>query len=83
MPSLRKELEIVRAAQKLLGAFNISGGSARQGGGGGGSQIIQISLPSLPKYTKRRQNGQFPALIILKITENSVFYFKVLNKIYS
>jgi hypothetical protein len=28
------------------------------------------------------KNSQFPALIILKITENAVFYFKVLNKIY-
>jgi hypothetical protein len=32
-----KELETVKAAQKLLGALTIGGGSAREGVGGGGS----------------------------------------------
>jgi hypothetical protein len=32
-----KELESMRAAQKLLGVPNIGGGSARAGGGGGKS----------------------------------------------
>jgi hypothetical protein len=32
----KKELEAVRAAQKLLGAPTIGRGSARAGGGGGG-----------------------------------------------
>jgi hypothetical protein len=37
-----KELETVRAAQKLLGVPTIGGGSAQAGGGGGGSQRSQI-----------------------------------------
>jgi hypothetical protein len=65
----------MRAAQELLGALTIGGGSARPGGGGGGSQS-QIILPSRPECPKT-------ALIDLKITKNVFFYVKVLYKIYS
>jgi hypothetical protein len=42
MPSLKRAREM-RAAQKLLGAPTIGGGSAWAGGGSGGSQRSQIS----------------------------------------
>jgi hypothetical protein len=64
-----KELDTVRAAQKLLGALTIGRGSARTGGGGGGSQRSQIR--------------PFPALLGLEIAKNAIFHTKVLNKIYS
>jgi hypothetical protein len=62
----------MRVDQELLGALTISGGSAWPGGGGGGSQS-QISLPSHTECTKIAQNGQFPALIDLKIVKNAIF----------
>jgi hypothetical protein len=68
----------MRVAQEQLG-----GASARPGGGGGGSQRSQINLQSRPEYRKRHKNGRFPALIDLKNAKNAVFYFKILNKIYS
>jgi hypothetical protein len=73
----------VRAAPELLGAPTIRGGSALPGVGGGGSHRSQISLPSRPECTKRRKNSQFSAIIDFKNTENSVFYLKILLKIYS
>jgi hypothetical protein len=63
-------------AQELFGAPTIGGGSARPGGGGGGSQRSHISLPSRPEC-------MFTSLINLKIAKNTIFYLKVLNKIYS
>ncbi len=48
----QKELETARAAQELLGAPTIGGGSDQPGGSGGGSQRRQINLPSRPEYTK-------------------------------
>jgi hypothetical protein len=38
--------------------------------------------PSHPECTKMAKNRLFPIRIDLKITENAVFYLKVLNKIY-
>jgi hypothetical protein len=54
--------------------------SAQAGGGGGGSQK---SPPSRPKLQKQHQSCLLSTLIDLKITENGIFYLKVLNKIYS
>ncbi len=48
-PSLRKSLETMRAAQKLLGAPTIGGGRAWAGGGTGGSQRNQIRLHAAQK----------------------------------
>jgi hypothetical protein len=46
----------MRAAQELLGARTIGGGSVRPGAGGGGSQRSQISLPSRTEYMKTVAN---------------------------
>ncbi len=73
----------MRAAQELLGVPTIVVGSAQPGGGGGGSQRSQISQPSTQNVQKWRQNGQFIVVNDLKNAENAVFYFTVLNKIYS
>ncbi len=48
MPSLKKKLETVRAAQKLLGAPTIGGGSACAEGDGGESQRSQY-VPMVPE----------------------------------
>jgi hypothetical protein len=66
----------VRAAQELLGAPAIGGGSAQPESGGGGSQKSQISLPSRLECTKTAQNRQFKALIDLKTAENAFFLLK-------
>jgi hypothetical protein len=71
----------VQAAPELLGALTTGVGSARPGGGGGESYRSQITLQSRPKYTKTANNGRFHELFSLKIAENAVFRFKVLNKI--
>jgi hypothetical protein len=76
-----KELETM-SAQKLLGAPNIGGSSARAGGDDGGSQRSPMR-PSCPECTKTAKNGRFPALIDLKIAKKAMFYLKELNKIYS
>ncbi len=49
-----KELETMRAAQKLLGEPTIGRGSARAGGGGGGSQQSQIR----PHAARNVWNGE-------------------------
>jgi hypothetical protein len=72
----------MRAAQELLGVPTIGGRSARPEAGGGGSHRSQISLPSHLKHTKKAQKCPVSCPIDLKITENGVFYLKVLNKIY-
>jgi hypothetical protein len=59
----KKELEIARAAQELLGAPTISDGSARPGGGGVGSQRRQISPPAARNVQKQCRNGRFPRTI--------------------
>ncbi len=50
----------MRAAQELLGAPTIGGGSAWPGDGGGGSQRRQISLPSRLECTKRVEKLVIP-----------------------
>jgi hypothetical protein len=73
----------VKAAQKLVGAPTIGGGSARAGGSGGGRLRRQIS----PQLAENHKNGmeirRFLALIALKIAEKTVFRSIVLNIIYS
>jgi hypothetical protein len=73
----------VKAAQKLVGAPTIRGGSARAGGGGGGRLRRQIS----PQLAENHKNGmeirRFHALFALKIAKKTVFRSKVLNKVYS
>jgi hypothetical protein len=43
----------------------------------------QISPQAGQNTKKDTKNGKFPALFLLKITENAVFCSKVLNKTYS
>jgi hypothetical protein len=71
----------VKAAQKLLGAPTIVGGSAQAGGGGGGRR--QLSPEPAENHTNGTKNGWFPALFGLKITKNALFGSKVLCKIHS
>jgi hypothetical protein len=59
----------VRAAQKLLGVPTFGGGSDGAKGGGGGSQRSQIRSQATRNVRKRQKNGQFPALIDLKIAK--------------
>jgi hypothetical protein len=73
----------MRAAQELLGALTIGGGSARPGGGSGGSHRSQISLPSHPECMKTAQKRLFSPTYWFKNAVNTVFYLKVLNKMYS
>jgi hypothetical protein len=68
-----EQLETVGAAQELLGALTICGGSAWPVGGDGGSQRSQISLPSHLECTKTKPKWPVPALIDLKIAINAVF----------
>ncbi len=69
----------MKAAQKLLDALIIGGGSVWAGSGGGGSLKKAIKLSSQLKYTKTApKNGWFPALIDLKIAEKAISHPKVL-----
>jgi hypothetical protein len=49
-----------------------------------GPGVVTNKPSNLPgMYKNSAKNGWFPALTAFKITENAVFYLKVLNKIYS
>jgi hypothetical protein len=78
-------LHLERASDREGGSSTVwcadywQGGSARPEGGGGGSQRSQKSLLSHPECTKRCKNGQFNTLIDFKISENVVFYLKVIK----
>jgi hypothetical protein len=78
-----KELETVKAAQKLLGARTIGVGSARAEGGGGESWRRQINPQPAEMHKNGAENCRFCAHFGLKTAENSIFPLKVLNKIYS
>ncbi len=43
--------------------------------------VKEVNKPS--KLPWMYENGRFPALFALKIDENAIFHFKVLNKIFS
>ncbi len=62
----------MRAAPELLGAPTIGGGSAQPGCGGGGSQKSQKAFQAA-NVQKQRRNGQFPALIDLKMPKTLFF----------
>jgi hypothetical protein len=78
----KKELETARVTPELLDAPTIGGGNAQPGGDGGGNQRSLISLPSRPGCTKTAPKRPVPSLIDLKNDENTIFYLKVLIKIY-
>jgi hypothetical protein len=79
-----KELETVRAAQKLLATPTIGGGECLGRGWWWWRKSKELNTPpSCPECMKTAKNGWFPALIDLKIAKDAVFYLKVLNKIYS
>jgi hypothetical protein len=63
----------LRAAQELLGAPTIGGGSAHPGGGGGGRLRSQINLPSRLVCTKMLPKRPVSLIIDLKITKNAIF----------
>jgi hypothetical protein len=44
--------------------------------------VKQVSMPP-GIYKNNTKNRLFPAVVDIKITENAVFYSKILNKIYS
>jgi hypothetical protein len=71
----------VRAA-KLLDAPTIVGGCP--GRGWWWRELKESNKPSTPPviYKNGTKNGQFPALLDIKIAKRPVFYSKVLNKIY-
>jgi hypothetical protein len=60
-----KELETVRAVQKLLGAPTIGGGSV-QAEGGGGSQRSQIRQHAARNTRKWQKKGSFPHFLASK-----------------
>jgi hypothetical protein len=70
----------MRAVPELLGAPTIGGGSARPWGGGGD---VIYTFTAVRNSQKRQKNRRFRARFCLKIAENAVFCYKVLNKIYS
>ncbi len=73
-----------RAAQELLGAQTIDGWSAQPGGGGrdggGGVKKVKYAFKATRNVREQCQRGQFPTLFAQKITENAVFYLKVLPR---
>jgi hypothetical protein len=73
----------VKAAQELLGAPTIAGGSALAGGSGGGSLRRQISPQPAKIYKNGAEKRAVSSTFWLKHQENTVFRSKVLNKIYS
>jgi hypothetical protein len=72
----------VRAAQILLGAPTIGGGSAWAGGDGGGVKGVKYA-PKLPRMYENGKNRVVSRIFGLKITENAIFNSKVVNKKYS
>jgi hypothetical protein len=78
----QKELESVRAAQKLLGVPNIGGGECPSRRWRWREFKESNKPPPAKKIQNSAKNGQFPALIDLKIAENTVFYSEILKKIY-
>jgi hypothetical protein len=71
-----KELETVKAAQKLLGAPTIGGVSAWSGG----CWWRELKVANQPEeITKNRaKNGQFPTLSVLKLLKTPFFSQKYL-----
>ncbi len=68
----------MKAAQKLLDALTIGGGSARAGDGVGGSYKRHISLQPAENHKNGTENRRFPARFGLKLPKTPFFAQKYL-----